>query len=54
MVQLSSSIYDVAIVGCGPTGATLAGLLGQAGLRVLICDKDLAIISKTSCSSHGS
>ncbi len=30
---------DVAIVGYGPTGATLAGLLGRAGLRVVVIDK---------------
>lgn len=36
---MSQSIYDVAIVGYGPTGAVLAGLLGQAGLKVYVCDK---------------
>jgi len=30
---------DVAIVGCGPAGVVLAALLGQAGLRVHICDR---------------
>jgi 3-(3-hydroxy-phenyl)propionate hydroxylase len=31
--------FDVIIVGCGPTGATLAGLLGQAGIRVAVFDR---------------
>lgn len=31
--------YDVVIAGFGPTGATLAGLLGRRGIRVAICDK---------------
>lgn len=35
----TSPVFDVAICGCGPTGATLAGLLGRAGLRVLVLDK---------------
>jgi 3-(3-hydroxy-phenyl)propionate hydroxylase len=30
---------DVIIAGMGPTGATLAALLGQRGLRVLVLDK---------------
>jgi len=32
--------FDVAIVGFGPTGALLANFLGQAGLRVLVLEKD--------------
>ena len=31
--------YDVAIVGYGPAGAVAAGLLGQQGLRVYVCEK---------------
>jgi 3-(3-hydroxy-phenyl)propionate hydroxylase len=30
---------DVAIVGCGPTGATLAALLGRMGLRVVALER---------------
>ena len=30
---------DVVIVGCGPTGALLANLLGEAGVNVLVIDK---------------
>ena len=32
-------VFDVAIVGFGPTGAVAAGLLGQQGLNVFVCDK---------------
>lgn len=31
--------YDVAIVGYGPVGAVAAGLLGQAGFTVFVCDR---------------
>jgi len=31
--------FDVAISGCGPVGATLAGLLGRLGLRVGVFDR---------------
>ena len=31
--------FDVIIAGLGPTGATLAGLLGQSGMRVAILDR---------------
>lgn len=34
--------YDVLISGLGPVGATLAGLLGQRGVRVLVIDRDAA------------
>jgi len=32
-------IYDVAIIGAGPVGMTLANLLGMRGLSVLLLDK---------------
>lgn len=32
-------VFDVAIVGCGPAGVVAAGLLGQAGLSVHVCDR---------------
>src|SRR5215831_1068444 len=31
--------YDVAIVGYGPTGMTLAALLGQLGRRVVVLER---------------
>ncbi|WP_347304632.1 bifunctional 3-(3-hydroxy-phenyl)propionate/3-hydroxycinnamic acid hydroxylase (plasmid) [Croceibacterium sp. TMG7-5b_MA50] len=33
-------VYDVAVVGCGPVGALAANLLGQAGLSVLVIDRE--------------
>ena len=32
-------LYDVAIVGFGPSGAVAAGLLGAQGLSTFVCDK---------------
>ena len=32
-------IFDVAIVGYGPVGATLAILLGQRGRRVVVLER---------------
>lgn len=32
-------MFDVAVVGYGPVGAVAAGLLGQAGLSVFVCDR---------------
>lgn len=40
MVQFSRQSYDVVIVGLGPTGATLAGLLGLQGLATLVLDRE--------------
>ncbi len=36
-------VYDVAIVGLGPTGATLANLLGAAGHSVLVLEKEAGL-----------
>lgn len=36
-------MHDVAIIGYGPAGATLANLLGQMGLSVLVLEKDARI-----------
>jgi len=32
--------YDVAIVGCGPVGAVATNLLGRAGLRTLVIERE--------------
>ena len=36
-------MFDIALIGYGPAGATLANLLGQAGLSVVVLEKDAAI-----------
>jgi len=36
---MTDPAFDVAVVGFGPAGATLANLLGKAGVRTLVIDK---------------
>jgi len=43
---MSEVLYDVAIVGFGPSGAVAAGLLGQAGLKVYVCDMTHEVYDK--------
>lgn len=43
--QRTDGRYDVAIVGFGPTGATLAGLLAKAGNRVLVVERDTCVFT---------
>lgn len=38
-----SADFDVIIAGAGPTGAVLAALLGQAGLRTLVLERDRTV-----------
>lgn len=38
--------FDVVVVGMGPVGATIACLLGRAGLSVAVLDRELAIFDK--------
>lgn len=38
-----TDVYDVIVVGMGPTGATLANLLGAAGRSVLVLEKEAGI-----------
>ena len=40
---MSSAVLDVAIIGYGPAGATLANLLGQYGLSVLVLEREAEI-----------
>ncbi len=34
-----TDMFDVAVVGCGPSGAIAAGLLAERGLSVFVCDR---------------
>ncbi|MDP9971874.1 3-(3-hydroxy-phenyl)propionate hydroxylase [Variovorax paradoxus] len=43
MLQQDPEPVDVAVIGFGPVGATLAALLGQRGLRVAVFDKSTQI-----------
>ncbi len=36
----SPDVYDVAVIGYGPTGATAANLLGRLGMKVLVVERD--------------
>ena len=40
---LPETLHDVAIIGCGPTGATLANLLALRGLSVLVLEREAEI-----------
>lgn len=40
---IEEKIFDVAVVGYGPTGATLANLLADQGLQVLVIDREAHI-----------
>ncbi|MGG1662076.1 bifunctional 3-(3-hydroxy-phenyl)propionate/3-hydroxycinnamic acid hydroxylase [Brevibacillus sp. NRS-1366] len=40
---LKTDLYDVAIVGYGPAGETLANLLGQAGKKVIVFEKEESV-----------
>ena len=41
-----TDIYDVAIVGYGPVGATFANLLAKYGLRILVVEQAAGIYDK--------
>ena len=45
------SRYDVVIVGCGPTGLVTANLLGDAGLSVLVLERNPATSSEAKAIS---
>ena len=40
----AGGVYDVAIVGYGPTGATLANLLGACGVRVAVLEREKSLV----------
>jgi 3-(3-hydroxy-phenyl)propionate hydroxylase len=41
-----AEVFDVAVVGFGPTGAVAAGLLGGYGLRTFVCDRSHEVYDK--------
>ena len=41
--EIKTPVFDVAIIGYGPAGASLANLLGQAGLSVCVLEKEATI-----------
>ena len=43
LFDMSETVFDVAIIGYGPAGATLANLLGQYGLSTVVIEKDAEI-----------
>lgn len=45
------STYDVAVIGYGPTGVTAANLLGAAGLRVVVLERDGEVFSRARAIS---
>ena len=46
MPHFSDDLYDVAIIGYGPTGAVAANLLGREGFRTLVIEREAAIYDK--------
>src|SRR6188768_284672 len=46
-----ASIYDVAVIGYGPTGATAANLLGQLGLKVVVIERDPDVYNRARAIS---
>ncbi|MFG1666955.1 bifunctional 3-(3-hydroxy-phenyl)propionate/3-hydroxycinnamic acid hydroxylase [Streptomyces sp. Y7] len=45
------AVYDVVVIGYGPTGVTAANLLGAAGLRVVVLERDAEIYSRARAIS---
>jgi 3-(3-hydroxy-phenyl)propionate hydroxylase len=43
---MPEKIYDVAVVGFGPSGAVAAGLLGGYGLTTYVCDRSREVYDK--------
>jgi 3-(3-hydroxy-phenyl)propionate hydroxylase len=46
MTATTSHTCDVAIVGAGPTGMTIAHLLGQAGVRVILIERNATTVTQ--------
>ena len=46
MCDTTDLLYDVAVVGFGPSGAVAAALLGAQGLKTFVCDRTLEVYDK--------
>ena len=46
MINLSSEPYEVAIAGAGPTGLVTAALLGLAGIRTLLIERNAGTVNE--------
>jgi 3-(3-hydroxy-phenyl)propionate hydroxylase len=46
-----NSVYDVAVIGYGPTGATAANLFGRLGLNVVVIERDPDIYGRARAIS---
>jgi 3-(3-hydroxy-phenyl)propionate hydroxylase len=51
MTVTTPAVYDVAVIGYGPTGATAANLLGRLGLKVLVVERDPDIYGRARAIS---
>lgn len=49
--QVQDGVYDVAVIGYGPTGATAANLLGQLGLNVVVVERDRDVYGRARAIS---
>lgn len=49
--MVDSPLYDVAVIGFGPTGATAANLLGSLGLAVVVIERDSDVYGRARAIS---
>lgn len=47
----AADVYDVAVIGYGPTGATAANLLGKLGLRVVVTERETDVYGRARAIS---
>jgi len=50
-VFAACDVFDVAVIGYGPTGVTAANLLGPTGLRVAVVERDAEVFSRARAIS---